>query len=218
MGYSLSLGSLLSQQHFTLSAEFFLHYSSTGDNNIVVPYADSLAELIPPVSVRLRRDFPLLLSLIRSHALLHHVSRERDLEQRIVATLDDYAVVRELVADLISEGVEASVSDTMRETVEAVRLRRQEVGTANSGGRVTFATVATLLDLDKSAGYRRVQSAIKAGFVANLEAQKGRPANLDLADPLPEDQLILPLVAGLQAHWEGKDSNLFFGGRGPNDG
>ena len=38
------------------------------------------------------------LALIRAHAVLHQASRERDQDGRIVATLNDYAVVRDLVA------------------------------------------------------------------------------------------------------------------------
>jgi hypothetical protein len=43
---------------------------ATGERRVVVPYARWLADTIPPVAVRLRRDFGMLLSLIRAHALL----------------------------------------------------------------------------------------------------------------------------------------------------
>ena len=49
------------------------------------------------------RDFGALLTLIRSHALLHQASRSRDQNGRVVATLDDYAVVHDLVADLLAD-------------------------------------------------------------------------------------------------------------------
>ena len=38
----------------------------------------------------------------------------------MVATIDDYAAVRELVADLVAAGVDATVKPDVRETVEAV--------------------------------------------------------------------------------------------------
>ena len=90
------------------------------EHRVTIPYARQLAQMVPPVAVRLRRDFGSLLALIRAHAVLHQASRERDDEGRIVATLDDYAVVRDLVADTMAEGVGATVSDTVRETVAAV--------------------------------------------------------------------------------------------------
>src|SRR5687768_3634743 len=92
-----------------------------GNNAVSIPWAGTLAEMIPPVAVRLRRDFGMLLTLIRAHALLHQASRETVASDRILARLDDYGVVRELVADLVSQGVEATVPPTVRETVEAVR-------------------------------------------------------------------------------------------------
>jgi hypothetical protein len=52
----------------------------SAEHRVWIPYAGKLAELIPPVAVRLRRDFWALLSLIRAHALLHRATRERDAE------------------------------------------------------------------------------------------------------------------------------------------
>ena len=93
---------------------------STAEHRVAIPYARTLAELVPPVAVRLRRDFRAVLSLIRSHALLHQASRERDDAGKVIATIEDYAVVHELVVDIVSEGVEATVPATVRELVEAV--------------------------------------------------------------------------------------------------
>jgi len=67
---------------------------------VTIPYAKALAFLVPPIAVRLRRDFGALLNLIRAHAHLHQASRERDAEGRIVATIEDYAAVRDLVASV----------------------------------------------------------------------------------------------------------------------
>ncbi|MDP9481297.1 MAG: hypothetical protein M3R38_37475, partial [Actinomycetota bacterium] len=79
------------------------------EHGVFVPYAVALAEATGDFAVRLRRDFSALLSLVKAHALLHQASRERDAEGRVVAGLEDYARVRELVADLVAEGVEATV-------------------------------------------------------------------------------------------------------------
>jgi hypothetical protein len=73
----------------------------SAEHRVFIPYAKILADLIPPVAVRLRRDFGALLNLIRAHALLHQASRDRDAEGRIVATIEDYTAVRELVVDLV---------------------------------------------------------------------------------------------------------------------
>ena len=76
-----------------------LQRGSNRRETVSVPYARALAELVPPVAVRLRRDFGAVLGLIRAHALLHQATRERDDRDRVVATVEDYDVVRELVVD-----------------------------------------------------------------------------------------------------------------------
>ena len=128
----------------------------------VIPFAEALAEMIPPVAVRLRRDFGALLSLIEVHALLHHANRKKE-DGAIVASLEDYATVRELVADLIAEGVEATVKPEIRETVQAVEeiLEEEESAMAKDLARV--------LRLDKGSASRRARGAIERGYLVNLE-------------------------------------------------
>lgn len=157
------------------------------EHRVTIPYATDLAALIPPVAVRLRRDFATVLTFVRTHAMLHQANRGRDARRRIVASLDDYASVRELIADLVSEGVDAVVPATVRETVETV-----ERLSAEPSGNLTVSAVAAALNLDKSAALRRVRAATDRGYLKNLENRKGRPARLASADPLPEDVEILP--------------------------
>jgi hypothetical protein len=166
---------------------------ASGNREVVIPYAADLARLMPPAAVRLRRDFPTILTLIRSHALLHQASRELDLDGRVVASLADYAAVRSLVADLISEGVEAAVSPTVKETVRAVNA------VLDGGvGEATVAQVAKALKLDRSSALRRVRTALDLGYLRNLEERRNRPARLQLGSELPQDADLLPSVARLQ--------------------
>ncbi len=106
--------------------------------DVAIPYARKLANAVPPVAVRLRRDFGAVLGLIRAHALIHQADRARDAEGRIVASLEDYAVVRDLVEEILAETVEATVKPEIRETVEAVRkltdaTEETEVGPIGGG-------------------------------------------------------------------------------------
>jgi hypothetical protein len=167
----------------------------SAEHRVSIPYAKKLAELIPPVAVRLRRDFGAILNLIRAHALLHQASRERDAEGRIVATIEDYAAVRELVADLVSEGIEATVPATVRETVEAVKRLRQN----SKGEPVTVADLTRELKLDRSAVSRRVRNAKDRGYLRDLEENQRRPSRLVLGDDLPEDLQILPKPEDVRA-------------------
>lgn len=166
---------------------------ASGNRDVDIPYAADLARLIPPAGVRLRRDFPTVLTLIRSHALLHQASRDLDGQGRIVASLADYAAVRSLMADLIAEGVEVAVSSTVKETVRATaRALDGDIGEA------TVTDVAKVLKMDRSSALRRVRSAVDLGYLRNLEDRRGRPARLQMGSTLPEDADLLPSVARLQ--------------------
>jgi hypothetical protein len=161
---------------------------ATGSTRVVIPFADQLAELVPPLAVRLRRDFKMVLTLIRAHALLHQASRLKDEAGRVVATIKDYAAVQDLIADVVAEGVDATVKPEIREIVETTgRLLRE------GRDEVRQADLKASLKLDKSAISRRVAGAIDGGFLKNLEDRKGRPARLVLGDPLPANHDVLPM-------------------------
>lgn len=160
---------------------------ATGPNGVVIPFADRLAGLVPPLAVRLRRDFKTVLILVRAHALLHQESRRKDEQGRVIAQIEDYQVARELVADLVAVGVEATVKHEVREVVEMVR-RLLDDGRED----VRQADLKSLLRLDKSAVSRRVAEAVDAGFLRNLEDRKGRPARLVIGDALPDNCEVLP--------------------------
>lgn len=165
-------------------------------HRVTIPYARTLAERVPPVAVRLRRDFGALLALIRSHAMLHQLSRDRDGQGRIVATVADYAAVRELVAEAIAAGVDATVPEPVRETVTAVAALAGEPG-------VMASALADKLGLDKSTATRRLRMAADGGYVRNLEDKRGKPGRWIIGDPLPDDTELLPQPRNL--HTTGPD-------------
>ena len=125
---------------------------ATAEHRVSIPYARTLAELVPPVAVRLRRDFRAVLSLIRSHALLHQASRERDASReggRDARGLRDRPRTRRRHRLRGSRGDGAP--DRARDGAAVAAGRR--------GERVSVAQLADLLDVDKSATSRRWQAA-----------------------------------------------------------
>lgn len=158
-----------------------------GDNAVTIPFGKDLAKAIPPKAVRLRRDFRALLGLIRSHALLHQATRGRDERDRVIATIEDYAVVRDLVEEVFSAGIGATVKSETRETVQAVVALRPD----HDDG-VPLPALAAALDLDRSVVSRRWRVARDGGYLVNLEDKRGRPARLVVGEPLPEEIKILP--------------------------
>jgi hypothetical protein len=162
------------------------------EHRVVIPYAARLAAAIPPLAVRLRRDFSAVLRLIEAHAILHQSRRERDGLGRVVATLDDYCAIRELIADLVAAGVEASVPRTVRETVEAVEALSEDWEEG-----VPQSAVKARLRLDKSTVSRRIKHAIELGYLLDEQEKRGQPALLKLGDPLPDEVEVLPRAEAL---------------------
>jgi len=161
---------------------------------VKVPFAMYLADQIPPIAVRLRRDFKTILNLIRAHTLLHQRTRQRDKAGGIAATVQDYQVIRGLVADLVAEGVDATVSATVRATVVAVK-RLKELNPEGASNK----QLAKELKLDDSSASRRARQAIKKGYVRNLAEQGSRTARLVPGDDLPEDGGLLPNPEDVEA-------------------
>ncbi|MFQ6027928.1 MAG: hypothetical protein ACE5Q6_10590, partial [Dehalococcoidia bacterium] len=91
-----------------------------GERGVVIPFAHALADLIPARAVRIRRDFPQLLTVIQTITMLHQRLRERDPEGRIIATLDDYAEARWILEEPITGTIHEGLTQAVRQTVEAI--------------------------------------------------------------------------------------------------
>jgi hypothetical protein len=88
----------------------FQGWLEAGERRVIVPFAKKMAELIPPASVRLRRDVGQVIRAIKSHALMHREHRDRDVDGQIVANALDYIMVRELMNNILAEGSGLAVS------------------------------------------------------------------------------------------------------------
>lgn len=162
-----------------------------GERRAVIPFAGKIAEVVPCGDVRLRRDIAQILSLIKTHALLHQMNRERDEQGRIVATPTDYDAIRRLLGSVLASTV-SDASDTDRETVTAVA---ELIGDYLSG--VPIAPLAEQLGVNRSSAFRRAKSAISKGYLIDNEDRpgQGRPIRLVVGDPLPGEQEILPALS-----------------------
>ena len=114
--------------------------------------------------------------------------------EALIATLEDYSVVRKIVADLVSHGVGRTVSQALRETVDAVSQLQNNTG----GAGVSMKTLAHELNLDKSSASRRAKEALGKGYLKNLEDKRGRPAQLVLGDSLRDEVEVLPTADALK--------------------
>jgi hypothetical protein len=161
-----------------------------GENRVKIPFVDALAALTPTSAPRLRRDFVSLVSLVRAHAVLHQLTRERDKRGRILATIEgDYAAVHALLDELVAEGVEASVSAATRETVEAVRELLDENEHAE---HVSVRKISDRVGVGRSATYDRVKRGLAAGYLVNLAGEHERGLKIALGAELPAGGSFLP--------------------------
>jgi hypothetical protein len=160
-----------------------------GAREVVIAFAPTLQELLPLSTLRIRRDFPQLLTAIKVIALLHQFHRERTPAGEVVATLDDYDMARELLAPIFEATSEDTLNPTVRETVEAIKPGESPVSSVELGRR---------LGLGKGSISYRVNKAIEAGYLENLEGRKGHPAQLQrtqLALPDANEVSNLPTAA-----------------------
>jgi len=163
-----------------------------GGRDVTIPYAATLAELVPADHVRMRRDFRQLLTMIEGMAVLHQCQRERDADGRIVATLEDYGHTRTLLRDVFQVAASGGVTPEVRQTVVAVHRIYDDKP-------LTKQAIADALGLSKDTAWYRIKRAISLGYLANEETGKGRPAKIRPADALPDDRPALPTVEELEA-------------------
>jgi hypothetical protein len=176
----------------------FQEWLALGPHEVVVPYATMLAGLLDPHAVQMRRYNPLLLSLIKAHALLHQQHRERDTRGRIIATIADYGAVYVLVVDLIETGVGADVPGQVRALVNEVP-RHGGSNDPRIAKSIAQHELATALGWDKSKVSRWARIGIEAGYLTNDEPREGHPHKLRIGQvPLPERRTVLPTPKQLE--------------------
>ena len=178
----------------------------SGEREVWVPYSKTLSRLIYPAMIRLRRDFPALLSLIRANALLHRETRPRDKKGRVVATLADYLEVKELFDPLLSAMNEVAVPEGVREVVDAVKALTEDEEGGASGTKVIAslnarAAVSGERTPSKATIYRNIDYAVKRNYLRDLSGGSG-PTQLKPDAPLPkEGKSLLPAARVLSQEW-----------------
>jgi hypothetical protein len=149
---------------------------------VLVPFAKKLAHEIGrlPNASRITRDYARLISLIKSVAVLRHGKRQRDDQGRLIAEIEDYALVHELVGKMYEISV-TRLSNKIRDLVRAVgELRGADVWP------VSQTKVAEHLGCAKQAITEAVKTALEQGWLANHETKPGYPFKLTVGEPLPE--------------------------------
>jgi hypothetical protein len=165
------------------------------DHRVQIPYGEYIAEHVPVDNPKIQRDFQKVLTLIRTCALVHMFTRDRNEEGELIATEDDYRTVYELTKSALEEGLEESVSSGVREVVEGIREMTSEKAKLEWEG-VSQSALAEKIGRNRSVVSRNAFIAEKAGYLENKTPGKGREAHLVLGGrklpnggvlPAPED-------------------------------
>jgi phage/plasmid primase-like uncharacterized protein len=182
----------------------YQRWLAAGVTLVQVPYAPVLSRLIKNTkSVRLRRDWGQLLRAIKAHALMHRAHRKlNNKDGVIIANIEDYAVIRKLMAELLATAVNVKVRKAVRETVE--RLAKLFVtpwlGDKRDNQGATVREIADALKLDMNTAWRRLRAAEHAGLVVNVEEHEKRLGRYRITgEKLSKDTgSLLPTTAELE--------------------
>jgi hypothetical protein len=166
-----------------------------GTRQVVIPFAEMLAHIVPADHIRMRRDFRQLLTAIEAIALLYQVQRRKTDTGAVVATLDDYEIARRLLGPIFQAVAADGLTPAVRQTVEAIGETETTISEVELRAR---------LGLRKSAVSERVKKALAGGWLFNDECRFGMPAKLRRGDPLPDTITALPTVEAVRRASEGE--------------
>ena len=173
---------------------FQLYLQLKAPIKVLVPFAKELVQAMWKMvtAPRILRDFARLMSLIKSLALIRQYHRNIDSQGQIIATLEDYQTVRELVNTMYIDSSSGETSEvrTLVEVVIKLDAERKE------NERITATKLKDCLGISKAAVSRRANKAIKQEWIINKETRKGYPADYVPGDPMPESEG-LPTLADL---------------------
>lgn len=164
---------------------------------IVIPFAKQLTTCLPARKPECRRAFGYLLSLIKAVSLLHQYQREKTEDGNLIATLDDYEVVRQYLTQPIAIGLGVELTAGAARLLEVIESNyeiddpftahdlKEETGLAN----VVYDRMAEL----RQHGYIKIKES-GAGNIAAKYCRNPYPtgaAGLELPDLKKSDYSIL---------------------------
>lgn len=168
--------------------------ATQADVTVHIPFLRPLAYTLRAKEARTRRDFNQLISAITAVALLHRAQRPLDAEGRLVATLEDYGYVRDLLVGIFAQVAADGVSPGVRRVVEAVAGSQAE----HLSG-VPLVSVQRALDVGKTTAYDWVERAVREGYLKDGRVTRTGAMQLHLGEPLPDEYEGLPTVEQLRA-------------------
>jgi hypothetical protein len=167
---------------------------AAGTRQVVGAFFADLARQVDPSNGRMKRDFPKLLELVKAHALLHQASREVDAEGRVIATLEDYEAVHDLLAMVLAEGQQETLDPGVNEVVAAVSATSLlPVGRSGVSQQIIVQHLEEKgTPVNKSTVSRRTAKALKQGYLVANPTAPGQPQQLKIGTPRGKPSAVLP--------------------------
>jgi len=149
-----------------------------------IPYAGWLSQRIPYNKVRIRRDYERVLYTVAACALLHQLQRERiteEGEERVLASLDDYCIVRDLIEGALVDtvqGLSKKTSDLV-DTVTSLQDPKEGSPTKDDSdekgetGWVKMSDILRNTRASRRSVYYWLEPAIEVGLVEKHPRKKG---------------------------------------------
>ncbi|MDO6458712.1 hypothetical protein Q4494_16625 [Celeribacter halophilus] len=164
---------------------------------VEIPFLGEIAEALPPSHPRILRDFPKIVSLVKAVALLHVSERERGEDGQVIAQVKDYEIVRDLLNDVLSQGLSISVPSGVREVVECVEALTQGERDGSNfpfSNAVSQKEIARYLGLDPSVVSRHVFKAVQDEYLHDDNPGQGKKARLRLGEEKLPSGSVLPTL------------------------
>ena len=196
-------------------------YIEAGTHDVTIPFMGFIAENLPPLDVRLRRDFSAIQSLIRSSAILHRETRDRDAQGRIVASIKDYETVFDLYDDVLSEGLNQKIPKKLKPTLDLAARVIEEKRLMSEPDEELFITIPEIVDRAKTEGltptdrtFRNHMNELAAlGYFNKITKEKGERTSSSahkfklLREDILGDAGILPSVDLVKEHLSGQPND-----------
>ena len=164
----------------------------TAEHRVTIPYATELAELVPPVAVRLRRDFG---ALSPSSA-----ATPSSTNRPVTATTPVGSSPPSMTTPWSATSSATSSPKASAPPSRPLSARPSTPSLRSPREGVTAARIAEKLSLDKSTTCRRLRVAADGGWIVNLEDERGAPGRWVIGDPMPEETDILPQPRNLTGY------------------
>jgi len=158
--------------------------------HVTVPFARALRDSLPAERVEARRTFGHLMSLIQAVALLFQKQRDRDGNGQVIATVDDYEIVRRYLVRPLATALGKMLTPGAEQLLDVVsQLGEFTVQDAR-------AAVPGLPAENTVRG--RIKELVAAGQVEVVEEGRGRVSTKYrvISDASPPHGLALPALGG----------------------